>query len=93
MKSLWQIEFMDEEKSPFHALSNIYTMTLKCSRYQFSYEDFDVGVKQIDDQLTDQVVPPFQKNDDINDEANDYLEFSESNPFGSISETDSTSNV
>ena len=87
MRSLWQISFIEDEVIPFYALSNLYTFSIKASRYIYSHEDFDTGVPKIDE--VNDYTTPFAKNDEINDEANDHLDFSEDNPFGSISEDDS----
>ena len=86
MQSVWQIDFMEEEKSPFYALSNIYLFSLKCSRYTFSYEDFETGIPEVDGQLNQTAYKtPFEKNDTINDTADPLLDFTENNPFGEIS--------
>lgn len=90
-KYLMQIDFVEDEPgnmsmlNQFHVLSKLYTYCLKCSLYQYSYEQFSTGFEEIDtaldidtynDKLTD-----FDF-DVINDEASDILDFTEDNPFG-----------
>ena len=86
-KAFWQINFIDDEMSPFYQLSNLYTFTLKCTRYIYNYEPFSTGVKDIDD--LNQYTTPFAGNNVINDEGNANLDFSENNPFGNPGESDS----
>ncbi len=81
-KSLWQINYVDSEMTPFYTLSNLYTFSLKCSRFIYGYENFDTGVKGIDD--INNYNTPFEKNDSIINEAQDDTDFSESNPFGEL---------
>jgi hypothetical protein len=88
-KSLFKINYVEDEMEPYYMFSGLYVFNLKCSRFDFSYEDFDTGIKEVDDRMVGTVEIPFEKNDDINDEANDILDFSEENPFGDVTEHDS----
>lgn len=87
MRSVWEIKFIEEEVTPFYTLSGLYTYTLKCARYVADKEDFETGIPAVDELNT--IGTPFEKNDIINDTANNYQDFSEGNPFGTVNEDDS----
>ena len=87
-KAFWQVNLVDDEMAPFYQLSNLYTFVLKCTRYIYNYEPFTTGIKDIDD--LNEYTTPFAQNTPINDEGNLAIDtFTESNPFGNPSETDS----
>lgn len=87
MKSLWQVNYVDSEMVPFYTLSSLFTFSLKCTRFIYGYENFNTGVKGIDD--INNYNTPFEKSDEILDEAIKDTDFSESNPFGEIADEDS----
>lgn len=90
MRSLWEIKFIEDEATPFYTLSGLYTYTFKCARYVEDRQEFDTGIPAIDNDVgSPSAINPFQKNDIINDAANNYQDFAEGNPFGEISEDDS----
>lgn len=47
-KSLFQIMAVEHEQ-PFYQLSNLPTYKLRCELFEYTGEDFDTGVEQIDD--------------------------------------------
>ena len=81
-KSFWQINMVDADKSPFYSLSNLYTFTLKCTRFVYGYENFDTGNTAVD--AINNTTTAFQKNQQINDVGDTGLDFTEENPFGSV---------
>ena len=89
-KHLFEIDFVEDEPGnagsvgQFYSLSRLYTFLFKCSLYEYSYEDFETGITDLDTQFDpDTYEPEFKNNDAINTEAIDNaLDFSESNPFG-----------
>lgn len=85
MKTLWQIQYVESEMVPFYTLSNLYTFSLKCTRFIYGYENFNTGVAGIDE--INNYNTPFEKSDSIIDEAETNTDFSESNPFGEIEES------
>jgi hypothetical protein len=85
MRSIWQIDFIEEETTPFYKLSNLYTFSLKCSRFTYSHEDFDTGIQPIDN-IENTYTETFKKNDVIENAAEDFIDFSEDNPFGTFSD-------
>lgn len=94
-KHLFEIDFVEDEPGnagsigQFYSLSRLYTFLFKCSLYSVSYEDFDTGIAEIDTQFApDTYEPEFKKNDEINNDANDIIDFDEANPFGETTESD-----
>lgn len=47
-KSLFQIMHVEHEQ-PFYQLSNLATYQLRCELFEYSNEDFDTGIEDIDD--------------------------------------------
>lgn len=93
-KSLFELSLsLDEpmEVNQFYQLSKLYTWQLKCSLYEYSYETFTTGITELDTELDkDTYTTPFAKNVKIDDESeNNALSFSESNPFGTLTDDDS----
>ena len=86
-KSFWQINVVDAEANPFMALSNIYTFTLKCSRFIYNHEVFSTGVVEID--AINSIQSGFGKNDAIADDAEPTIDWTEINQLGSIQGPDS----
>jgi hypothetical protein len=89
MKSFWQINYVDPEKNPFYALSNLYTLTLKCSRFIYNHEVFNTGVAFIDS--INGLTSGFGKNAAINVAGDAYVDFTEENAEGTIQDADSNS--
>jgi hypothetical protein len=92
-KHLFQIDFVEDEPgnagsvNQFYQLSRLYTFLFKCTLFDYSYEDFDTGLATIDTQFDSTTYEPKSKdNEIINTEADDVLDWSESNPFGRTTE-------
>lgn len=88
-KSLFEIKFVEHE-TPFYQLGNLYVFKLSCEKFQYSYEDFTTGDDEIDS-LSDVLDNDLQNgivndgyadNNVIKREADEVLDFTESNPFG-----------
>lgn len=82
-KSLFEIKFVEHE-NPFYQLGKLYSFELTCQLYQYSHEDFEVGMEEIDVINTDGPVQEekYSNNQEIADEAIEILDFNEHNPFG-----------
>lgn len=82
-KSLFEIKFVEHE-NPFYQLGKLYSFELTCQLYQYSHEDFDVGMNEIDIINVQGPVDEekYANNTKIASEAEDILDFSEHNPFG-----------
>jgi hypothetical protein len=87
MKSFWQINYVDPEKSPFYALSNLYTLTLKCQRFIYNHEVFNTGIPAID--AINGYVSGFGKNTAINEAGDAFIDFADENAEGTIQDPDS----
>ena len=82
-KTLWQISKADHEPAPMWQLKELYVWTLKASLYNYSYEDFETGITEVDDDMNSDIFETeFNDADVLEDEARDILDFSETNPFG-----------
>jgi len=81
-------------KNPFFQVGKLYVYTLECELYQYSSEQFDTGVTEVDEftknasldeiMLGDGETPhtdPQSSNETFVDES-DIIDFSKSNPFG-----------
>lgn len=88
-RTVFQIDFVKDETLPMYALSNLYCFMLNCSRFTYSYEQFDTGIPNVDE--LNNINIPFAENTPIKDEANGIMDFSEGNPFGEVAEPDSNS--
>lgn len=86
-KSFWQINVVDPEMNPFYALSNLFTLGLKCTRFIYNHEIFSTGVVAID--AINDYNSAYGKNEDINIDGDHGIDFSEPNPFGTIQDPDS----
>ena len=88
-KHLFEIDFVEDEPGnagsigQFYSLSRLYTFLLKCTLFDYSYEDFDTGITDVDTQFDPDAYEPKSKNNDaINTEAKTVLDVTESNVFG-----------
>jgi len=83
-----------EHESVFYQMGKLYVYDLKCELFEYSNERFQTGRPEIDtyfdnyttqsanNSLTDlNSIDPNSKNIFFEDEANDILDFSETNPF------------
>lgn len=84
---LFEITFVEHE-NPFYQLGKNYKYVLTVELFKYGQEDFNTGVDLIDDiadqyDLTqDETNDPFADNVEIEDIADEVLEFDETNPFG-----------
>jgi len=96
-KKLWKVMHVDHESHAFYQIGALQAYDLRCELFEYSNERFNTGVEEIDTLLTDydrtantamaalEVSDPFADNKQLQDEATTYLDFSQSNPFGSDS--------
>jgi len=88
-KTLFEIKFVEHE-NPFYQLGQLYTFKLSCEIFNYSHEDFNTGIEDIDmiDKILDNepdfsvVRDDYANNKDIKDLGDDATDFSESHPFG-----------
>lgn len=84
-KLIFQIDYVDSEPSPSYDLQKLYTYTLKCSLFTYSYETFNSGIAQVDNDLNPSTfTTPFDKSEAIEEAAEADNDQSEGNPFGSL---------
>lgn len=86
--SLFEIKFI-EDKNPLYPLGSRQYFVLACETYKYSSEKMDTGSGA--DEVTDLysgasgiIKDPFAKNTQIQDIANDTVNFDETNPFGNL---------
>ena len=86
-KTMFKIDFVEHE-NPFYQAGKLYTYALTCSTYSFSHESFDTNDPELSDlelsldSLNNVLNDKYSENDSIDDEGDEILDFSESNPFG-----------
>jgi hypothetical protein len=92
-KHLFEVDWVEDEPgtvgsvNQFYQLGKLYTYVFKCTLFSPSYEEFDTSVSEVDTALDpDTYEPTYGNNEDINDEADDSLSWTESNPFGKTTE-------
>lgn len=84
---LIQIDFVEFE-NPFYQLGKRYVYMLKCSTYDFSHDNFETGIQNIDtveqelENLNSVINDKYAQNADIIEEANTFTTFNPDNPFG-----------
>lgn len=88
-RTVFQIDYVKDETLPMYALSSLYALSLKCSRFTYSYEQFDTGIPNVDE--LNSINIPFAQNEAIKEGGNAVMDFTEGNPFGEIAEPDSNS--
>lgn len=88
-KHLFEINHVDDEPgeassiNQFYSLSRLYTFSINCSLFQYSYEDFDTDIADIDTDLNPDTFSDIRdEHDEINTEGDVVLDWSEDNPFG-----------
>jgi hypothetical protein len=84
-KMIFQIDFANDEPSPNYQLQKVFTYTLKCTPFTHSYEDFNTGVKVVDDDMAG-FEDKFDNQDNVVEELvdNEYLNTDEHNPLGFV---------
>lgn len=90
-KKMFRIQYTDE-KAIFYQLGSLQTWDLTLELYEYSHERFNTGIAEIDEIPSLYSAPglpndaprfdPFDDSEEIQDEADDFLDFTESNPFG-----------
>lgn len=81
-RRLFEVKDVDTE-DPFFQLSKKFVFKFSCSLYVHSYEDFDTGIDKVDDVYDrENFNDLFDSSDDIQQEADEHLEFDPENPFG-----------
>lgn len=87
-KGLFEIRFVEDEQ-PFFPLGTLPTFKLRCELFDYSSETFATGEPVLDDMPGDidpQLggIDPYDNSDDIETEGDSYVDFTESNPFGTF---------
>jgi hypothetical protein len=84
-KLLFQIDYCDSEPSPSYDLQKLYTYTLKCSLFTYSYENMATTIPAVDNDLNPSTfTTPFDKSEAIEEQAEIDDDNSEGNPFGNL---------
>lgn len=88
-KSLFEISFVDRD-AEFYQQGKNYIYKLTCEKFEYSHEQFDTGVSEVDDlnqifeNADDSSNNPFADNIDIQTESDAIKTFTEEDPFGSF---------
>ncbi len=87
-KALFEIRFVEDEEQ-FYALGKTYNYKIQAQLFEYSHEDMDTGIEEVDDlqtALDDSVggEDPYADNDKLEVEGDEAINFDESNPFGSF---------
>lgn len=87
-KGLFEIKFVEDEE-PFYPVGTLPSFKLRCELFDYSAETFDTGHTEIDelDNLIDLEhggEDPFDDSTTIESEGDDYIDFTENNPFGNV---------
>lgn len=77
--TVWEIKFVDHEKSPIYQLQKMYIFSLIATPFVFSYETFDTGIDEVD--FLNDVVDPVAGNDYFQDGVDDLFSFDPNDPF------------
>lgn len=86
---LFEIRFVQDDPNFFQQNKN-YLFRLTCEKFDYSHEEFDTGIPEIDalddifDNANDPSNDPFADNADIQEKSNAIRDFSEDEPFGSM---------
>ena len=82
---IFEVNYVDLE-NPFYQLGKLHTYKLSCSLFTFSHENFDTGHDDIDivsdDQNNSVTMAQDADNEAIEVEAEEVVDFTETNPFG-----------
>ncbi|PNX49275.1 MAG: hypothetical protein BV459_00375 [Thermoplasmata archaeon M11B2D] len=88
-KGLLEITHVEDE-SPFYPLGSLTVFKLSCEMFKYSQEVLDTGYPEIDsvedifENADDSSKDPFARNDIIEQEASNIVDFTEDNPFGNL---------
>lgn len=86
-KGLFEIKFVENE-DPFYQLGHRYVYKLNLELYQYTHEDVNTGISSVDtvenmfENNNDPGNEPYAHNEEIQSEADDIINFDETNPFG-----------
>ena len=87
-KHLFRINHVEDEPgeassiNQFYSLSRLYTFGVSCTLYTYSFEELNTGIDEIDNKFDNTFETPGNNTEIINDEGENILDWSESNPFG-----------
>lgn len=83
--ALFQIDYVEHETNFYQHQKN-YLFELKCSLFTASYEEFETEIDKVDDQLDRDILNDdgYAQNEEIIEESQDILDFSEENPLGDL---------
>jgi len=87
--SLLEIMFIEHE-NPFWQHGRLFAYKFTCELFRYNQEDLQTGLDEVDsvqvrlDNTDDTTNDKFAKNDQIQTEADSYIDFDENNPFGKI---------
>lgn len=88
-KALFEIRFVEDEEQ-FYALGKNYNWKLRTQLFEYSREEFNTGLEDVDDiaEMDDSDVnegtDPYAQNDELETEGDAATNFDESNPFGNF---------
>ena len=86
-KDLWEVRFVDDDAF-FYSQNKNFTYRLTCVKFEYSHEDFDTGIQEIDnlekefENIDDSSNDPFADNVDIEIDGDALKDFDELDPFG-----------
>ena len=84
---LWEIKFVDDDAF-FYSQNKNFTYRLTCEKFDYSHEDFNTGIPEVDsledrfENIDDSSNDPFADNIDIQIDSDELFDFNESDPFG-----------
>ena len=89
-KGLFEITFTEHE-NPFYQAGKLYSFRMDVELFEFSHEDFETGVPEIDE-IADRLENPddadlndeFADNETFETEGDDIKDFTEDDPFGDL---------
>jgi len=88
-KDLWEIRFVDNDAF-FYSQNKNFTYRMTCEKFDYSHEDFDTGIEEIDnleaefENLDNSENDPFSDNIDIQIDGDAIKDFDEQDPFGNF---------
>ena len=86
-KKLFEIRYVEDEV-PFYQLANLPVYEIQCELFVYEGQDIDTGVEEIDNIGTDynseESDEEFGDNDPFETEGNEFIDFTENNPFGEM---------
>lgn len=81
--TLFEIKYMEDE-DPFYQLGTLPSFKVTAESFQFSHQNFNTGIAEVDDILNSNIDDIFDDSDTLQTEGDAVLDFSESNPFGNF---------